>query len=61
VADDAAPTVYAGEDDYEPVSYANIMPGTASVVAVETAQELYVEAAEEQAETAEEPEAAAHG
>jgi hypothetical protein len=38
-------TVYAEEDDYEAVSYATILPGTASVVAVETAQELYVEAA----------------
>jgi hypothetical protein len=55
------PTVYAGEDDYEPVSYANIMPGAGSVVAVETAQELYVEAAGEQAETTEEPEAAVRG
>jgi MFS family permease len=54
-------TVYAGEDDYEPVSYANIMPGAGSVVAVETAQELYVEAAGEQAETTEEPEAAVRG
>jgi len=50
------PTVYAGEEVYEPVSYATILPGTASVVAVETAQELYVEAAEEQAEAAEEAE-----
>jgi hypothetical protein len=45
-------TVYAEEDEYEAVSYATILPGTASVVAVETAQELYVEAAEELAETA---------
>jgi hypothetical protein len=44
-------TVYAEEDEYEAVSYATILPGTASVVAVETAQELYVEAAEEIAET----------
>jgi MFS family permease len=52
---------YAEEDEYEAVSYANIMPGTASVVAVETAQELYVEAAEEIAENAEEAEDAAQG
>ncbi|KPQ14017.1 MAG: Major Facilitator Superfamily [Rhodobacteraceae bacterium HLUCCO18] len=48
------PTVYGGEDAPEVVSYATILPGTASVVAVETAQELYAEAAEEQAEAAEE-------
>jgi len=47
-------TVYGGEDAPEVVSYATILPGTASVVAVETAQELYAEAAEEQAEAAEE-------
>jgi MFS family permease len=47
------PTVYAAEEAYEPVSYAQILPGTASVVAVETAQELYVEATEEQADGAE--------
>ena len=40
-------TVFAEEDNYEAVSYANIMPGTASPVAVEAAQELYVEATEE--------------
>jgi MFS family permease len=47
-------TVYAEEKEYEAVSYAPILPGSASVVAVETAQELYAEAAEEQAEAAEE-------
>jgi hypothetical protein len=47
------PTVYAGEEEYEAVSYATILPGTASVVAVETAQELYAEAAEELAESSE--------
>jgi hypothetical protein len=52
-------TVYAEEDEYEAVSYATILPGTASVVAVETAQELYVEAAEELAETADMDEARA--
>jgi hypothetical protein len=46
------PTVYAEEEDYEAVSYATILPGTASVVAIETAQELYVEAAEELSENA---------
>jgi MFS family permease len=51
------PTVYGGEDAPEVVSYATILPGTASVVAVETAQELYAEAAEEQADAAEEAEA----
>ena len=38
-------SVYAGDKDYEPVSYPNILPG-ASPVAVETAQGLYVEATE---------------
>jgi len=47
-------SVYAGEDDYEAVSYATILPGAASPVAIETAQELYVEAAEELAEASEE-------
>jgi MFS family permease len=47
------PTVYAGEEEYEAVSYATILPGAASVVAVETAQELYAEAAEELAESSE--------
>jgi MFS family permease len=46
-------SAYAEEDDYEAVSYANILPGAASPVAIETAQELYVEAAEELAEQAE--------
>ncbi|AHM04918.1 Transporter, Major facilitator superfamily [Roseibacterium elongatum DSM 19469] len=47
-------SAYAEEDEYEAVSYASILPGAASPVAVETAQELYVEAAEELAEAAEE-------
>ena len=45
------PTVYAEEDDYEAVSYTTIMPGAVSPVAIEAAQELYVEAAEELAES----------
>lgn len=45
-------SAYAEEDDYEAVSYANILPGAASPVAIETAQELYVEAVEEIAEAA---------
>lgn len=55
------PTAYAEEDEYEAVSYATILPGTASVVAVETAQELYVEAAEELAESSGETPDAANG
>jgi hypothetical protein len=47
------PTIYAGEEEYEAVSYATILPGAASVVAVEAAQELYAEAAEEMAESGE--------
>ncbi len=43
------PSVYAEEDDYDAVPYTNIMPGTFSQVAFETAQELYVEAAEDMA------------
>lgn len=39
------PSAQAASDDYEAVSYPNIMPG-ASPVAVETAQEIYVEATE---------------
>ncbi|WP_439140364.1 MFS transporter [Roseicyclus sp.] len=39
------PSAYAGDKEYEAVSYPNILPG-ASPVAVETAQELYVEATE---------------
>ena len=39
------PSAYAGDKDHEAVSYPNILPG-ASPVAVETAQELYVEATE---------------
>ena len=42
------PTSY-GEDDYEAVSYAPILP-TASPVAVEAAQEFYIEGAEESGE-----------
>ncbi|MEO0485065.1 MAG: MFS transporter [Pseudomonadota bacterium] len=42
------PSVYA-EDDYEAVSYAPIMP-TASPVAMEAAQEFYIDAAEEAGE-----------
>jgi MFS family permease len=41
------PSAYAAEEDYEAVSYAPVTP-TASPVAVEAAQELYLEAAEEQ-------------
>jgi hypothetical protein len=47
-------SAYAEEANYEAVSYANILPGAASPVAVETAQELYVEATEELAEANEE-------
>ena len=47
------PSAYAEEENYEAVSYANILPGAASPVAVEAAQELYVEAAEELAEASE--------
>ncbi|WP_224815115.1 MFS transporter [Hasllibacter sp. MH4015] len=42
-------SAYVEEDDYDAVPYANLMPGAGSAVAVETAQELYVEAAEEMA------------
>lgn len=45
-------SAYVEEDNYDSVPYANIMPGTATAVAVETAQELYIEAAEELAEEA---------
>ncbi|MBF9041822.1 MFS transporter [Rhodobacterales bacterium HKCCE4037] len=45
------PSAYVEEDDYDAVPYANIMPGATSALAVETAQELYVEAAEELAES----------
>ena len=44
------PSAYAGEGDYDAVPYANILPGAASPVAVEAAQELYGEAAGGQAE-----------
>jgi len=40
------PSAYAAEEDYEAVSYAPITP-TASPVAVEAAQEIYIEGAEE--------------
>jgi MFS family permease len=50
------PTAFAEEDAYEAVSYAPILPGAASVVAIETAQELYVEAAEELADSQEDDE-----
>lgn len=50
------PSAYAEEDDYEAVSYTTIMPGAVSPVAIEAAQELYVEAAEELAEGAEDTE-----
>jgi MFS family permease len=46
------PSAYAAEEDYEAVSYAPVTP-TATPVAVEAAQELYIEAAEEQAAEAE--------
>lgn len=42
-------SAYTEEDDYDAVPYANILPGTMSPVAVEAAQEYYVEAAEEMA------------
>lgn len=45
------PSAYAAEEDsYDAVPYANLLPGAASPVAVEAAQELYVEAAETMAE-----------
>ncbi|GAB5445812.1 MFS transporter [Gymnodinialimonas sp.] len=48
------PSAYTEEDDYDAVPYASIMPGTASPVAVEAAQEYYAEAAEEMASDTEE-------
>lgn len=48
-------SAYADEDEYEAVSYTTILPGAVSPVAIETAQELYVEAAEEMAEEVEHP------
>ena len=42
------PSAYAAEEDYEPVSYAPVGPAV-SPVAVEAAQELYIETAEEMA------------
>ncbi len=51
-------SAYAEEGDYDAVPYANLLPGTASPVAVEAAQELYVEAAEEIADANEAAEAA---
>ncbi len=47
------PSAYASEEDYDAVSYANLMPG-ASVVAMEAAQDVYVEAAEDMVVAAEE-------
>lgn len=47
-------SAYTEEDNYDAVPYASIMPGTASPVAVEAAQEYYVEAAEEMASDTEE-------
>lgn len=47
-------SAYTEEDDYDAVPYASIMPGTASPVAVEAAQEYYADAAEEMASDAEE-------
>jgi MFS family permease len=52
-------SAYAEEGEYEAVSYASILPGASSPVAMETAQELYVEAAEEIAEAQEAAEAEA--
>ena len=46
-------SAYAEDDDYDAVSYAPIMP-TATSVALTTAQELYAEASEEQADAQEE-------
>ena len=43
-------SAYAEEDDYAAVPYTAVLPGAISPVAVEAAQELYVEAAEELAE-----------
>ncbi len=42
-------SAYVEEDDYDSVPYANVMPGAATAVALEAAQELYIEAAEEMA------------
>ena len=50
------PSAYAAEEDYEAVSYAPVTP-TATPVAVEAAQELYIETAEEMAADAEAQEA----
>ncbi len=42
------PSAYQVEDqDYDAVPYANIMPGAVSAVALQTAQEIYAEAADE--------------
>lgn len=48
-------SAYADEDDYEAVSYTTVLPGAVSPVAIETAQELYVEAAEDMAEEGDNP------
>ncbi|MEJ6388386.1 MFS transporter [Gymnodinialimonas ulvae] len=42
-------SAYVEEDDYDSVPYTNVMPGAATAVALEAAQELYIEAAEEMA------------
>lgn len=47
-------SAYTEDDDYDAVPYANIMPGAASPVAVEAAQDYYAEAAEEMASETEE-------
>ena len=55
------PSAYAEEEaNYDAVPYANILPGAASPVAMETAQELYVEAAEEMASDGDETEEETH-
>jgi MFS family permease len=46
-------SAYAEEGDYAAVPYTSVLPGGISPVAVATAQELYAEAAEELAESAE--------
>ena len=43
-------SAYAEQDDYDAVSYTPVTPAT-QVVAIETAQELYAEAVEEQDDT----------
>ncbi|GFE64147.1 MFS transporter [Litoreibacter roseus] len=48
------PSAYADEDDYDAVPYATISPAS-TLVAVEAAQEYYVDAAEEMAEEEDKP------